>query len=192
MTIARKSTIKSLLSSKTISFFGSVCLLFNAATGPGIPYTPALFQDPGYIPALATFFLVMLLSGFSILFTIESLQAIPGNAHFQGDVEYATLINFYFGPTFHMIGQAILYGALQSNIVQAIIISVQTTDYLFASIWKTCGITYQFHSLCISEISNTSQASPFGSNNMIITFGLMVVLCLSIPLGLMNLDDNMW
>jgi hypothetical protein len=78
------------------------------------------------------------------------MQAIPGNKHFQGDVEYATMINFYFGPVAHIVGQFVLYGALQSNAIQVlffsvhkkgIVLSAQAIDNMFVDIFgKTCGL----------------------------------------------------
>jgi hypothetical protein len=56
---------------------------------------------------------------------VEAMQAIPGNKHFQGTVEFGTLINFYFGKTTHIFGQILLYGALQSNAIQCIVVSAQ-------------------------------------------------------------------
>ena len=96
------------MTAKTIGFGGGVALLFNAATGPGLPFTPTNFQDPGWLFTILSFFLFALISGYSILFIVEAMQAIPGNKYFQGDVEYATLINFYFDPLHHLVGQILL------------------------------------------------------------------------------------
>ena len=52
-----------------------------------------------------------------------------GNKHFQGTVEFGTLINFYLGKYPHLFGQLLLYGALQSNAIQSIVISSQVCTY---------------------------------------------------------------
>lgn len=63
-------------------------------------------------------------------------QAFPGTSfpHSKGDVEYATLINFYFGSTTHIIGQIVLYGALTSNAIQGLVLSAQVLQYLIYSL----------------------------------------------------------
>lgn len=116
-----------LLNAKTIGFFGGLCLLFNAMTGPGIPYTPLLFSvdGSGAFMSFLSFTFFAIVSGFSVLLIIEAMQSIPGNKHFQGTVEFGTLINFYFGKYPHLFGQLLLYGALQSNAIQSIVLSAQ-------------------------------------------------------------------
>jgi amino acid permease len=120
-----------LVSSKTVGFAGALAFIFNAATGPGLPFTPGNFQSPGWLFTVISFAIFSIVSGFSILLIVEAMQSIPGNRHFQGDVEYATLINFYFGPVHHVIGQIMLYGALQSNAIQGIVLSAQVLINLY-------------------------------------------------------------
>lgn len=191
--IQRTTTISRLLGSRKIPAFGAIALIYNAATGPGIPFTPSFFTNPGYLVATFMFLFFTVISGFSALLIVEALQAIPGNSHFQGDVEFATLINFYFDPVYHVIGQAFLYGSLQSNAIQGIVLSAQATDYLLADIsGRTCGLTMGFKWICVQSANSNNSPSPFGSEWMLFTLGLIVVLCICLPLGFMNLDDNMW
>jgi hypothetical protein len=99
-------------------------------TGPGIPFTAQIFQTAGWIIPLILFFFFATISAFSALFIIEAMQAIPGNRYFQGTVEFSTLINFYFGPVLHVIGQFFLYGALQSQAMQNIVLSAQVGRWM--------------------------------------------------------------
>jgi hypothetical protein len=176
-----------------MGFFGALALLFNAATGPGLPFTPTLFQSPGVIFTFFCFIAFAFVSGFASLFIVESMQAIPGNQHFQGDVEYATLINFYFGPFAHLAGQFVLYGALQSNAIQGIVLSAQQIDNMFVDIFKkSCGIALSGSRtgwICVA--GRNDYPSPFGDQFMLCTLGYIVVFLLALPLGLTNLDDNM-
>lgn len=193
--LRRSNTITQLLLSKKTGWLGAVCLIFNAATGPGLPFTPANFSNPGLVPTILMFGVFTLISGFCALFIIEALQAIPGNAHFQGDVEYATLINFYFDPITHVIGQMFLYCALVSNLIQSFVLSAQAVDFLLVDIaGRTCGVSFALQWLCVAHSDTVEIAlhSPFGDLYMIFTLGFLVVLCICIPLSLVNLDDNMW
>ncbi|KAI8925618.1 hypothetical protein BC831DRAFT_263070 [Entophlyctis helioformis] len=183
---------KQLLQTKKVGFVGAMALIFNASTGPGLPFTPANFQSPGWLFTAIMFLVFMAISGFSVLFIIEAIQAIPGNIHFQGSIEYATLINFYFGPAAHVAGQFFLYGALQSNAVQNIVLASQAVDNLLIVLFgKTCGYALGGVSkgwMCVREPG--SMPSPFGDTFMLFTLGFLVVLLLTIPLGIINLDDN--
>ncbi|TPX60874.1 hypothetical protein SpCBS45565_g07390 [Spizellomyces sp. 'palustris'] len=190
---ARRTTISKLLKAKTISFFGGVCLLINGMTGPGVPFTPATFQQSGWLFPTILFVIFGLVSALSILFIIEAMQAVPGNKHFQGTVEFATLINFYFGDVAHYLGQFLLYGALQANAMQSIVIMAQTFDSILIDIFgKTCGLALSGPNpgwFCVAS-NSTEFPSPFGDIWMLFTLGLLLVLIFAFPLGIVNLDDN--
>ncbi|KAH9271662.1 hypothetical protein BASA83_006030 [Batrachochytrium salamandrivorans] len=128
------TTFQKLLSVKTIGFLGGLCLLFNQMTGPAIPFTSSNFQNPGWAFTTATYLIFTAVSGFSMLFLVEAIKVIPGNSNFQGDVEYGTIINFYFGKNLHFAAQLILYGALQSNAIQCIVLTAQATDNLLVTL----------------------------------------------------------
>ncbi|KAJ3275307.1 hypothetical protein HK104_003922 [Borealophlyctis nickersoniae] len=162
-------------------------------TGPGVPFTPSMFQQAGWFVPVLMFIVFLFVSTLSVLFIIEAMQAIPGNKHFQGTVEFATLINFYFGKWAHIFGQILLYGAIQSQAIQCIIISAQTFDNILIDIFgKSCGLALSGDHLgwyCVSQ-GSTSMPSPFGDTWMLFTLGIVVVLLISIPMGMLNLDDN--
>ncbi|KAI9335488.1 hypothetical protein BDR26DRAFT_822498 [Obelidium mucronatum] len=199
---ARHNTIVRLHNVKTVGFLGGVCLLFNAMTGAGIPFTPSLFATLGWVPPFFLFILFAVISAFSVLFIIESMQAMPGNRHFQGTVEFATLINFFFGPAEHIIGQLILYGAIQSQAMNNIVLSAQTFDHIFVDVFhKTCAIAFpgngvDFGWYCVSNDQSTAAAvalgasSPFGDQPILFSMGFLTVVILCIPLARSNMDDN--
>ena len=125
-----------------------------------------------------------------MLFLIESIQAIPGNRHFQGQVEYGTLLNFYFGKRLHYIGQFFLYGALQSNVIQSIVLISQASDSIFVEAFqKTCGLSYSFQWVCKTELV-PNHPSPFNGQGMLFTLGYLCTLVLALPLGLSGMDNS--
>lgn len=125
-----KTTLTKLKEAKTIGYFAGVCFIFNAISGPAIPYSAANFQNPGLIFTVLSYILFTLLAGFCNLFLIEAIQSIPGNKYFQGDIEFSTLINFFFGPRMHLVGQGLLYAALQANSIQCLVLTAEVTDSL--------------------------------------------------------------
>jgi hypothetical protein len=127
---SNSSTLKKLLSAKTIKFIPGICLLVNALTGPSIPFTTSLFQEAGWLPTVTMFGIFTVLAVICGLLIVEAMQSIPGNKHFQGTVEFATLVNFYFGPKSHIAAQVCLYGAIQANAIQSIVLSAQAFGML--------------------------------------------------------------
>jgi len=185
----RRATINKLLRAKTVTLFGSLCLLINAATGPAIPFTANLFQVGGSLPTILLFGIFLVLSTFCCLFIVEAIQAIPGNMHFQGNVEFATLINFYFGSVLHVLGQVFLYGAVQSNAIQSIVLSSQTFDNIIAEIFgKSCALTAKATWICVGK--RLTDPSPFGDTPVLLTVGFLFVIIFSIPLAIIDLDNN--
>lgn len=137
--------------------------------------------------------MLTILAGYCNLFLIESIQAIPGNKYFQGDIEFATLINFFFGPRMHYASQLVLYAALQSNAIQCLVLTAQATDQFLIDIFgKTCGVTMNnFTWICVGkESSNTFLPSPFGYEMMLFTIGFLAALVIAIPFFFYDLDKS--
>lgn len=88
------STLKKLLSIKSVGFIPGVCLLVNALTGPSMPFVSDNFTTAGWLFPSLFFFIFSIVAALSALFIVEAMQAIPGNSHFQGTVEFATLVYF--------------------------------------------------------------------------------------------------
>ncbi|TPX49916.1 hypothetical protein SeMB42_g01485 [Synchytrium endobioticum] len=188
--LKRQSTMKKLLRHKTVGLLGGIALLVNSLAGPGLPQAASLFQQNGWLYPTIAFAVYAVLTSLCSMFVVEAMQSIPGNKHFQGTVEYGTLINFYFSDNFsHIIGQLFLYASLQSTAIASIITSAQTFDSVLIDIFhQTCGVSFTNGWICVSKTS--SQTSPFGGEFMFFTSGLLVVLLLVWPLATINLDDS--
>lgn len=191
--LRRRSTMGKLLKAKTIGFFGGVCLLVNGMMGPGIPFTPSLFQESGWVFPIILFGLFTVISCLSVLFITEAMQAIPGNKHFQGTVEFATLMNFYFSNTAHYIGELCLYCSVQSNSVQSLVLLAQTVDSIIIDIFKkNCALAISKPHVgwyCVGSQSD-SFSSPFGNTWILFSCGLLCLMIIVIPFAFINLDDS--
>ena len=101
------------------------------------------------------------------------------------------MVNFYFGKRTHLLAQTFLYGAVQSNAIQCIILTAQTVDNVLINIFgKTCGISYPGKFICVSTQSMSS--SPFGDSWMLITIGIIVVFFMVVPLLFIKMSENMY
>ncbi|KAJ3131600.1 hypothetical protein HK100_006188 [Physocladia obscura] len=174
-------------------------------TGSGIPYTPSLFATLGGIPPFILFGLFAVISAFSVLFIVEAMQAMPGasgvcdvNAFckFNSIFHFPLKINIqYFGPLEHVIGQIFIYGAIQSQAMNNIVLSAQAFDNILVDIFhKSCGVSFagnglEFGWTCFVD-NNSTTGSPFGSQPMLFTIGYLIVILATIPFCLSTIDDN--
>ncbi|KAJ3416556.1 hypothetical protein HDV05_001293 [Chytridiales sp. JEL 0842] len=204
--LERSDTFLKIVETKTVGAAGGIALLFNNLSGIGIIQTAGLFQTSGWFLTSLFFILFMVISSLTSLFIVEAMQAIPGNKYWQGTVEFGTLINFYFGPKSHILGQFCLYGALQSLAMSSIIQCSQTIDNIIIDVFgKTCGLAFgtpfggtlgqgvrSFGAgwKCVTE--HGAAASPFKDTYVLVTFGYLAVFCVVVPMCLFPLADYVW
>ncbi|KAF9960481.1 hypothetical protein BGZ72_006863 [Mortierella alpina] len=177
---------------KDISFWGGLALLICNTTGPGSVTLPVVAQNAGWVPTLVVFLLIGTLSYLSSMFICEAMTEVPGNDHFQANVEFSNLVLCFFGRRYQVLVQMVCFLALQTTIIASIAICAQLFDNLLIQIFhRTCGI--QVHPtvdlVCVTE--QLASASPF-SGVMIMSTGALVAMVLIIPLCLMNLSENIW
>lgn len=178
---------------KTIGFIGGLSLLMNNITGPAMVTIPLVYQAAGWFTPTLCLIVMTLLSSLASGFLCEAMACIPGNEHFQGRVEFSTLVNFFFGKTGLILSQIFINAALQSANVAAIIECAQVADStLIALFHKTCGLQIAPHFMewhCISQESSAD--SPFADGTYyLFTIGFLIMMALVIPMGYLNLDDN--
>ncbi|KAI7826505.1 hypothetical protein BC939DRAFT_475710 [Gamsiella multidivaricata] len=177
---------------KDITFWGGLCLLICNTTGPGAVTLPLVAQSAGWMPTIIGFVLVGLLSYLSSLFICEAMTEVPGNDHFQANVEFSNLVLCFFGRRYQVFVQIICFLAMQTTNIASIAICSQLFDNLLIRIFhRTCGIqVYPSVALvCVSE--QLPSASPF-SGVLIMSTGALVALIMIVPLCLMNLSENIW
>jgi len=106
-------------------------------------------------------------------------------------VEFVTLVRFFFGRKGHIISQLFINVALQATNIAGIVVSTQVMDSMFVDLFhRSCGIAVypKFEWYCVT--AESSSESPFGRDVMLFTIGYLVVMAVIIPLGYLNLDDN--
>ncbi|KAF9565984.1 hypothetical protein EC968_003953 [Mortierella alpina] len=177
---------------KDISFWGGLALLICNTTGPGSVTLPLVAHSAGWVPTLVGFLLIGSLSYLSSMFICEAMTEVPGNDHFQANVEFSNLVLCFFGRRYQLLVQIVCFLALQTTIIASIAICAQLFDNVLIEIFhRTCGI--QVHPtaglVCVTE--QLASASPF-SGVMIMSTGALVAMILIIPLCLMNLSENIW
>ncbi|KAG0058649.1 hypothetical protein BGZ90_004850 [Linnemannia elongata] len=177
---------------KDISFWGGLALLISNMTGPGLVTLPIVAQSAGWLPTLVAFGVVSLLSSLSSLFICEAMTQVPGNEHFQSNVEFNNLVECFFGRRYHLLVQIICFLAMQTTNIASIAVSAQLFDNLLIQIFhRTCGIQIIPHAAFVCVTEQLTSASPF-SGVMIMTTGVLLALSMILPLALLKLSENIW
>jgi len=214
----RKRFSSDSLGGHSIGYWGGVCLLANNITGPGMVLIPSVFAQSGWLFPTVLFVFTGSLSAISVLYLAKSLTLIPGNENLQKRMEFAPLIKMLFPKWLYRITFFGLLFLLQITNIGSIVISAQTMDYtamtvagktcaltLYSSTWAgssvpstgtyTAGDSSAVHPIlqCIVSNSNSSSTkdSVFGSD-YVLSLGYVIVAIIVVPMGIFNLEDNIW
>lgn len=180
---------------KTIGTFSGTMLMINNMMGVGIPLLPNLFVAAGFVTPTLVILLVALFSGLSGTMLTEAMKYVPGNRNFDDRIEYAALCRFYLGKWPYVVTQILLNFSLLSINLVSILLTVQVMDWTIVRIFDcSYGLVIEpnfgFNATCPVVGLCSHNNSPFG-DSMVISLGFLVVICLIIPMGYFNLEDNM-
>ncbi|CAI2164001.1 17661_t:CDS:2 [Funneliformis geosporum] len=146
----------------------------------------------GWLIPVITIIVAIMLGGAASLFLCETLSAVPGNNKFQKQVEFSHLSSLIVPNRHHKrLVQTGLFISMQSINIASIILSSQTMDSLVISIiGRTCGVGIHPDTgfFCVNE--HKAEGSPFEERYMFITAGYLIALCITVPLGIMDLVEN--
>eukprot|EP00757_Euglenozoa_sp_SAG-D1_P004633 gene4633-2331_t len=182
---------------KNIGWIGSISLLFNNMTGPGIVSLVSIYQT-GYASSTILFVLAMLWSGISCTLMIEAMSRVPGNKRFGGRVEFMYLSRLVMPKFLYFLTLVMFVFNLQTTNIASIIEAAQTTDNTLIAIKKSCALQFYNSDANVSNSGlnffcsehSLESASPFGSGAYVLSLGFLITIICCIPLGLINLDDN--
>lgn len=185
---------------KTITAWGSFVLIFNNNTGPGMVILPLVYQQAGWFTPTFALVLICILSSFAATMMCEAMQMIPGNSNFEKRFEFATTVRYYWGEKYYKLVQILYTISMQATNIAAMIISAQVVDQLLQNAFGNMyAIDYEvWPPSPVSSSNCTSNSHPWhvdgscSDPTFVITIGYVAVMAVCIPLGWVNLDDNMW
>ena len=183
----------------TISWFGSMALLVNNLTGPGLVALSGTLQKAGWLVGLAMMGAMGVASALASGFLCEAMHYVPGNergrrpAAAGGPVEFTTVAEHCLPrPAYVLVIVMLLFSLTTTNISSIIEVS-QTLDaaLLATPLNTTCALELYPHPgfKCIHAAAGTED-SVFGSA-YVVTVGFVAALVVTVPLGLLRVDDNM-
>jgi len=177
---------------KTIGPWGSIILIFNNLSGPGVVAFPLLFQQAGWLVPTITMLWIAITSYLASSMVCEAMRYYPKNKGYCSRIEFSTLCKFYFGNKFYMFTLFVFIISLQSVNVTGIIETAQVMDRLILTIFhKTGAIEFFPHPGWAWATAISSGSSCFPDGTYVLSLGFLLTVALIIPLGYFNLDDNM-
>lgn len=204
------------LGGKTIGSFGSFCLITNNITGPGMLHIAAVFQKSGLIVTCLAFALVCLGSAGAASLLCDAMARMPGNAELGIRYEYSDVFVHYLGERSWLMSQIGFFLGIFTQTAASITGTAQSMDslvsYCFGHTWalhitgpagtpwlldwspqKFCGHSHVTDTTCVpfAYLPHTSDDGPHGhAIGMVLTTGYLLTLATMMPLGFLNLDDN--
>ncbi|GAB5368047.1 hypothetical protein AAMO2058_001284300 [Amorphochlora amoebiformis] len=176
---------------KTIDTLGSYVLLINNITGPGLVVLPLAYQQSGWIVSSTLLILLGVVSAVCSDMLVEAMSHVPGNSRFEGRVEFTYLARRTFSRGGFYTVLCLFFLSLVSGIISSVVESGQVIDRALLEAGNSCALELYPDAgfICMNSHEDGDEDSIFGSR-YVISVGYLVILTLSIPLGLMNLDDN--
>lgn len=173
---------------KTISFFGSTCLMVNNLIGVGIASMPQLWQGAGAVPAELCLAGTCLGTLFTCLALLHAIRCVPGNANYERRMEFSRLLKHYF-PRHAFSLEIFVVLSFMVQTLATIVQTAQCMDQLLVSTFgQSCGLEL-LPSMGWVYGADWTDISVFGDRT-VISAGLVLLLLISWPLAELNLDDN--
>ncbi|GMI06061.1 hypothetical protein TrVE_jg5700 [Triparma verrucosa] len=180
-----------------IAYWGCLAICVNNLTGPGMLDLPATFQESGVIPTICVIFLVSILSSLTSLSLANLIAKKPNNSNFRHEIEYSDLFGY------ERLTHFLFFCTIMSQCIASIVNVAQVIDAFIATLaprtyavqfapgpefvaWQEgeCDHGKGYHGKCL----------PFQKDlynqGFIFTLGYAVATVVLLPLGLMNLTEN--
>jgi amino acid permease len=175
---------------KTISYASSICLNLNNVMGAAIVALPLVNQQAGWLTPTACIFFVFIISSLASTMLVEAMQRIPGNRNLTQRWEFCAIVGHYYGPRAQTITSLVYNASLQSTNIAAMIVSAQIMD-VFIVYTAGHSVALDYHMWPPKFIRSQHDLSDPWLTQFVISAGFILSMGVSIPLGYINLEDNM-
>ena len=181
---------------KTIGLFGGLCLMLSNITGPAAVSLPTLFQEAGWFTPLLLIFVITIISSFAATCMVQAMSVVRGNEKFKERVELPTLAQIYFPnhPWVFAATSGLLNFSLTALNMSSIIVSAQTLDFMCVAFGWSGALEWYPDFKFVEATHGSSLSTPFTQSASgfegYISLGYIILMIISIPLGFLNLDDN--
>lgn len=169
-----------------IGLIGSLCLVCNNIIGPAMFQLPGLFQQTGWVPCMVAIVICAVWTTQSGLYLSQAMRG------FKGRVEFNRLAYSLLPRWGYYIAVAVLCSVFFFQNLANILMTSQVMDETLLAMFKvSCSLDLQsFTPLCVHADTDQIVTDSLFGDSYVITVGYVIVLIVCIPLGILNLEDN--
>ena len=151
-----------------------------------------MYQQAGWLLPTLTLLLLMVICGAGGLMLVECMAMMPHNGSFRRRIEYTSVMRHYCSRRAYQLIHLFFQLSLTITNLSLIVQSIQVMDFTIAAIaGKSCTVPQfspSFTFACPAKVDNN--ITPFATDVWCVPLGLYFTALFVIPLGLVNLDDN--
>lgn len=119
------------------------------------------------------------------------MRLVPGNDHFRDRIEFGPLARFFLGRVGGLVVQLFLNLSLLAQVLVSIIVSAQVCDLLLVRVAGRTGALEFWPNPGWQWAADLGAGDlPFAKDSYVLSLGVLVVIVIVVPLGYINLDDN--
>jgi amino acid permease len=175
---------------KTIGYWSSCCLNLNNVMGAAIVALPLVNQQAGWLTPTLCILFVFVISSFASTMLVEAMQRVPGNHALTERWEFCALVGHYCGARAQTVTSVLYNISLQSTNVAAMIVSAQILD-VFIIYVAGHSVALDYHEWPPHFIRSQPSLTDPWLTQWVISAGFIVSAIIAVPLGYINLEDNM-
>lgn len=196
---------------KVIGALGSLALIANNTTGPGMMALPQQFQVAGIIPTTLCIIFVCVGASLTTTLMADTIAAIPGNAEFSRPIDFPTAFRMIVGKKWSRVVEMLFICSCFVQAIASLVETAQSLDGFLASLlvgWTAAvkieynrfpEIVYWTPSECFDEISTNGDlidadledCVPFAkSGALVLSLGYVLTSLLFFSFGLGNLKET--
>jgi hypothetical protein len=189
------------LGGKTIGAFGSFCLMVNNVSGPGMLALPIVFQQAGWLFPTVMLVFMCITSSLAGTFLCDTIARVPGNSDFGKRVEFETIFSVFMGKGYGVLAQILFVACLMAQCLASIVQAAQVLDCLVIYIYQVTKAFEVYPAFALIEwrLTDCNHGSnpycvPFQDEpeqfRLVLTTGYVLLGAVVMPMGCMNLDEN--
>jgi amino acid permease len=190
------------LGGKTIGVFGSFCLMVNNVSGPGMLALPIVFQQAGWLFSSLMLIFMCIMSSLAGTFLCDTIARVPGNSDFGKRVEFETVFTVFMGKGYGVLAQILFVICLMAQCLASIVQAAQVFDCLVVYVHDRTKALEVYPSFSFIEwrlddcdLKTNPYCVPFQDEperfRLVLTAGYVLLSAVVLPMGCMNLDENM-
>jgi amino acid permease len=161
--------------------------------GPGMMSLPLTMQTSGWLPTLVMLVFVCITTTQASIYMSRAIQSFRNNRKFEVRLEFGSLALHLYPKWLYNVAIIALVFVFFCNNLANIVITSQTMDDLFLhASGKACAWPLGKPStwLCVDNSSSSNVTDSLFGDQVVVSLGFLVTLIFSIPLGYINLEDN--